>query len=105
MTVTDIWSFLTSSNLPPVVVMLLGGAGLWLDRRKHRADMNRMKSENKATEAGALQGMQSVYDKFVNDVGVQISGLKQQITDLQTENRELKDKIRLLEKKLKEYMQ
>ena len=108
---TDILNFISSSLIPALASVGLG-AGWLFDRWMRKGEMERIKSENKATEAGALRSMQSVYDKFVDDVKNQMSELKHQIADLHAENKELKNKISVLErslaiaeKKLKEYAQ
>jgi len=87
-------------NWVPLLAVFGGGIAWLFDRKKRKAEVDRMKSENKATEAGALQSMQSVYDNFVKDVQTQITGLIKEVNDLRAENKELRGKVCLLEKNL-----
>ena len=97
----DISAFIASNILP--IITIIGGATAWFfDRKKRRADIERMKSENKSTEATALKTMQSVYDNFVEDVKEQIAGFKKRIEYLEAENKELKAENKELKKENEE---
>ena len=77
-------------NLLPILVAL-GGAIAWItEKKKRKAEIDSVVVTNKQGEATALQGMQSVYDKFVEDVKKQINELRAENADLRTEIAEVK---------------
>lgn len=80
-------------NLLPILIAIGGGVGWIYDRNKRKAEYQSILATNKQAEATALQGMQDVYDKFVEDVKLQIETLRQ-------ENSELKSRIKELEQEL-----
>lgn len=85
-----LWEYILDNLLP--IAIAVGGAIAWIfDRKKRDAEYKSALAANKQSEASALQGMQEVYDKFVDDVKIQIDALK-------AENKELKERIKEIEK-------
>ncbi len=80
-------------NLLPIIIAISGAIAWFFDKRKREAELKSMLAQNKLQEATALQSMQDVYDKFVEDVKIQISELRE-------ENVVLRARIRELEKQL-----
>ena len=81
-------NFLTENWLP--FSTLVGGVWVYFAERKKRSTEGRL-SINDATE-----GMQSMYDKFVNDANYQYDKLNEKITRLQeNEYRALEERDRL----------
>lgn len=76
-----LWSYILD-NLLPLLTIAGGGIAWVVDRKKQKSELDRLKSENKLTEANALTGMQAVYDAFVKDVETQFNDFKYQITEL-----------------------
>ena len=77
-------------NLLPILIAL-GGAIAWLtEKNKRKAETDSVVVTNKQGEATALQGMQSVYDKFVEDVKTQIAELRAENAALRTEIAEVR---------------
>jgi len=92
-------------NLPSLIAIIGCGIAWLFDRKKRQADMVRLRTENKAAEACALEKMQGVYMIFVKDVEAQIlkqknqiAELKDEIIELKAENKELKGMIEQLKK-------
>ena len=86
-------------NLLPIAIAI-GGAIAWVaEKKKRKAEIDSVVVTNKQGEATALQGMQSVYDKFVEDVKTQIAELRAENAALRTEIAEVK---RQAEKERKE---
>lgn len=81
------------SNLLPLGIAIAGSIAWFFDKRKREAELKSILAQNKLQEATALQSMQDVYDKFVEDVKIQISELRE-------ENAILRARIRELEKQL-----
>lgn len=77
-------------NLLPIAIAI-GGAIAWVaEKKKRKAEIDSVVVTNKQGEATALQGMQSVYDKFVEDVKTQIAELRTENAALRTEIAEVK---------------
>ena len=77
-------------NLLPIAIAI-GGAIAWVaEKKKRKAEIDSVVVTNKQGEATALQGMQSVYDKFVEDVKTQIAELRAENAALRTEIAEVK---------------
>ena len=73
------------------IAIAIGGAIAWItESRKRKAEIKGVEVINKQGEATAMQGMQSVYDKFVEDVRNQIAELRAENEDLRSEVAELK---------------
>ena len=77
-------------NLLPILIALSGAIAWITEKKKRKAEIDSVVVTNKQGEATALQGMQSVYDKFVEDVKTQINELRAENTNLQTEIAEVK---------------
>ena len=73
-------------NLLPIAIAIGGAVAWFTEKKKRKAEIDSVVVTNKQGEATALQGMQSVYDKFVEDV-------KKQITELRAENASLRSEI------------
>lgn len=77
-------------NFLPILIAFGGGIAWFFDKRKRDAETKSLLALNKQSEATALQGMQDVYDKFVDDV-------KKQIEDFREENAKLRKRVSDLE--------
>ena len=86
-------------NLLPIAIALSGAIAWLTEKNKRKAEIDSVVVTNKQGEATALQGMQSVYDKFVEDVKTQIAELRAENAALRTEIAEVK---RQAEKERKE---
>lgn len=92
----NIWSYIMDNLLP--VLTIIGGGIAWLvDRQQRKIALEKAKSENKGTEAAAMQGMQTVYDDFVKDVEDKIKGFKEQIYEQSLQIEALKSKLIIAE--------
>lgn len=80
-------------NLLPLGIALSGAIAWIFDKRKRKAELQSVITQNKQAEATALSGMQDVYDHFVEDV-------KSQLEDLRQENSNLKKRVSELELQL-----
>lgn len=80
-------------NLLPLAIALSGAIAWIFDKRKRKAELQSITTQNKQAEATALSGMQDVYDHFVEDV-------KSQLEDLRQENFNLKKRVSELELQL-----
>lgn len=93
----SIWLYVMDNLLP--LLTIVGGGIAWLvDRQQRKAALERSKSENKGTEATAMQGMQLVYDKFVEDVEEKINSLMEKIREQSVEIEALKENLKVAEK-------
>ena len=82
-------NYLIDNMLP--ILIALGGAIAWItEKKKRKAEIDSVVVTNKQGEATALQGMQSVYDQFVEDVKTQIAELRDENAALRTEIAEVK---------------
>ena len=81
------------NNLIGLLTAVSAVIALIVERKKRYADQ-------KQSEADALQGMQSVYDKFVSDTDKKIKGLLDDIKSLQSSLVESDKKIKTLEEAL-----
>ena len=86
-------------NLLPILIALSGAIAWFTEKKKRKAEIDSVVVTNKQGEATALQGMQSVYDKFVEDVKTQIAELRAENAALRSEIAEVK---RQAEKERKE---
>ena len=86
-------------NLLPILIALSGAIAWIAEKKKRKAEIDSVVVTNKQGEATALQGMQSVYDKFVEDVKTQIAELRSENAALRNEIAEVK---RQAEKERKE---
>ena len=86
-------------NLLPIAIALSGAIAWITEKKKRKAEIDSVVVTNKQGEATALQGMQSVYDKFVEDVKTQIAELRAENAALRSEIAEIK---RQAEKERKE---
>ena len=86
-------------NLLPILIALSGAIAWITEKKRRKAEIEGVVVTNKQGEATALQGMQSVYDKFVEDVKTQIAELRTENAALRTEIAEVK---RQAEKERKE---
>ena len=86
-------------NLLPIAIAIGGAVAWFTESRKRKAETKGVEVVNKQGEATAMQGMQAVYDKFVEDVKTQIAELRAENAALRTEIAEVK---RQAEKERKE---
>ena len=86
-------------NLLPILIAVVVAIAWLTEKNKRKAEIDSVVVTNKQGEATALQGMQSVYDKFVEDVKTQIAELRAENAALRTEIAEVK---RQAEKERKE---
>ena len=77
-------------NLLPILIALSGAIAWITEKKRRKAEIEGVIVTNKQGEATALQGMQSVYDKFVEDVKTQIAELRTENAALRTEIAEVK---------------
>ena len=77
-------------NLLPIAIALSGAIAWITEKKKRKAEIDSVVVTNKQGEATALQGMQSVYDKFVEDVKTQIAELRSENAALRNEIAEVK---------------
>ena len=106
---TVLWGHI-EANLIPIITLTAGLIAWLFDRRKHRAEIQgimaenkRIAAESKSSEVDALKNMQTAYDKFVADMNAQMLALRRTLSERDTEIAELKDMVKVLEKKLKIY--
>jgi len=85
------------------VLTIIGVAIAWLfERRITRASLDKIRSDGKGAEAGALKEMQTVYDKFVLDVKKKDEGREKQMEELKIEVDQLQKRVKELEVENKE---
>jgi predicted nucleic acid-binding Zn-ribbon protein len=77
------------------IIALIGGAAVWL------FDWRKRKSEVKQIEAGAMKGMQAVYDKFVSDVDNRIADLTRELEAAKEERATLLKEVDSMREKSK----
>lgn len=81
-------------NLLPIGIAIAGAVAWFFDKRKRDAELKSVQVQNKHSEATAMQGMQDVYDKFVEDVKIQLVELKNENKDLRIRITELEENLR-----------